>query len=390
MKENKKGINIRMQEMNMSDEQFIELLAEEQADYDGHYVKHIFVDIANGDLIAGTLLSQILYWYLPSKDGRATKLRVFKDGKLWLAKGRDDWWEECRITPKQFDRAISVLCSIGIVEKKIFKFDGNPTIHVRIVPDVYVQLVYEYMEQKKEEVARYYYGSSVSSLDVIGENGFLPKGENGFLPKGKNEFTEKVISLTEITTDTTTEITKERKEYKEKKESRKSNDLLFTVEEKKKADKELEMFNAFWKAYPKKQKRAVALKCWQKLKVDEELFTEIMAGLDRLKQSRQWREQDGKFIPMPSTFLNERRWEDEPEVDKQALVQKFNVLEEQRVKKNYELTPEHPPFHDDIGNTLKWMELVKEWEAKYGMTFQEWEDKNGPLREYMRKHYGRG
>jgi len=56
-----------------------------------------------------------------------------------------------------------------------------------------------------------------------------------------------------------------------------------------------------------------------------------MAGLDRLKQSRQWREQDGKFIPMPSTFLNERRWEDEPEVDKQALVQKFNVLEEQRV-----------------------------------------------------------
>jgi len=150
------------------------------------------------------------------------------------------------------------------------------------------------------------------------------------------------------------------------------------------------MFNAFWKAYPKKQKRAVALKCWQKLKVDEELFTEIMAGLDRLKQSRQWREQDGKFIPMPSTFLKERRWEDEPEVDKQALVQKFNVLEEQRVKKNYELTPEHPPFHDDIGNTLKWMELVKEWEAKYGMTFQEWEDKNGPLREYMRKHYGRG
>lgn len=360
----------------------IEYLARVRALNDRFTTEKMYVDIANGDLIAGILLSQILYWYSPSKDGNATKLRVVKDGELWLAKGRDDWWEECRITPYQFDRAVKTLCDLGIIEKKVFKFNGNPTIHLRIVEDRFLELVDAYIDSISEQIEDAY------TEDRLKRN--AGDIQNGFLILSENRLGESAISLTDTTTEIITEITKERKEYKEKKESRKSNDLLFTVEEKKKADKELEMFNAFWKAYPKKQKRAVALKCWQKLKVDEELFTEIMAGLDRLKQSRQWREQDGKFIPMPSTFLNERRWEDEPEVDKQALVQKSNVLEEQRVKKNYELTPEHPPFHDDIGNTLKWMELVKEWEAKYGMTFQEWEDKNGPLREYMRKHYGRG
>ncbi len=360
----------------------IEYLARARALNDRFTTEKMYVDIANGDLIAGILLSQILYWYSPSKDGNATKLRVVKDGELWLAKGRDDWWEECRITPYQFDRAVKTLCDLGIIEKKVFKFNGNPTIHLRIVEDRFLELVDAYIDSISEQIEDAY------TEDRLKRN--AGDIQNGFSILSENRLGESAISLTDTTTDTTTEITKERKEYKEKKESRKSNDLLFTVEEKKKADKELEMFNAFWKAYPKKQKRAVALKCWQKLKVDDELFAEIMAGMDRLKQSRQWREQDGKFIPMPSTFLNERRWEDEPEVDKQALVQKSNVLEEQRVKRVYELTPEHPPFHDDIGNTLKWMELVKEWEAKYGMTFQEWEDKNGPLREYMRKHYGRG
>ena len=320
--------------MNMSDEQFIELLAEEQADYDGHYVKHIFVDIANGDLIAGTLLSQILYWYLPSKDGRATKLRVFKDGKLWLAKGRDDWWEECRITPKQFDRAISVLCSIGIVEKKIFKFDGNPTIHVRIVPDVYVQLVHEYMEQKKEEVARYYYGSSVSSIDAIGENGFLPKGENGFLPKGKNEFTEKVISLTDTTTDTTTEITNKkyiRSHANNENETSPKQEEQEEIPPKKKlvalSAVEKDRFEEFWRLYPKKKAKLDCMRAWKSLNPDEQLFEEIMTGLKRAISSKEWKEQDGKFIPYPATWLRKGQWLDEYE-EAEEEVDRWKVWEE--------------------------------------------------------------
>lgn len=304
-----------------------------------------------------------------------------------------DYW--ISISDNERDGMLWTYQSVRDIQQKAFPFLSVATISRalnNLIEKGYL-IVGNYNDKKYDKTRwfalNYYKLKELKSIRVDDEGSGVFQNETRSFQNETRKL-QNETTIPEITTDTTTEITKERKEYKEKKESRKSNDLLFTVEEKKKADKELEMFNAFWKAYPKKQKRAVALKCWQKLKVDEELFTEIMAGLDRLKQSRQWREQDGKFIPMPSTFLNERRWEDEPEVDKQALVQKSNVLEEQRVKKNYELTPEHPPFHDDIGNTLKWMELVKEWEAKYGMTFQEWEDKNGPLREYMRKHYGRG
>lgn len=42
-----------------------------------------------GDLIAGIILGQIAYWY--SSNTSTTKLRILKEGKLWLVKRREDW-----------------------------------------------------------------------------------------------------------------------------------------------------------------------------------------------------------------------------------------------------------------------------------------------------------
>jgi DNA replication protein DnaD len=105
----------------------------EQASRDTIDVKKIYVDMAD-DLVAGILLSQIVYWFLPDKEGK-TKLRVCKDGELWLVKGREDWWDECRIKPRQFDTAFNKLMEKGLVEKKTYKFNGNPTTHIRIIWD---------------------------------------------------------------------------------------------------------------------------------------------------------------------------------------------------------------------------------------------------------------
>ena len=41
--------------------------------------KLTYVDVANSDLIAGLMLSEIVFWYLPSRNGES-KLRVFKGG----------------------------------------------------------------------------------------------------------------------------------------------------------------------------------------------------------------------------------------------------------------------------------------------------------------------
>jgi hypothetical protein len=90
-----------------------------------------YVDAAGGDLIAGLLLSEIVYWHLPSAEGK-TKLRVKHEGHLWIAARREDWYERCRISPRQFDRAAATLVTEGLIVKDVFKFNGDPTIHVRL------------------------------------------------------------------------------------------------------------------------------------------------------------------------------------------------------------------------------------------------------------------
>lgn len=102
----------------------------ERASRDTIDVKRCYIDAA-GDLVAGILLSQIVYWFLPSEGG--SKLRVHQKGETWLVKTRADWWSECRISPRQFDRAIAILRSKGFVKTDIFRFSGSPTIHIQLV-----------------------------------------------------------------------------------------------------------------------------------------------------------------------------------------------------------------------------------------------------------------
>lgn len=71
-------------------------------------------------------------------------------------------------------------------------------------------------------------------------------------------------------------------------------------------------FESFWQAYPRKTAKAAAEKAWLKLSPDELLLTEIMAGLARAATSPSWLADGSQFIPHPATWLNGRRWTDEP------------------------------------------------------------------------------
>lgn len=71
-------------------------------------------------------------------------------------------------------------------------------------------------------------------------------------------------------------------------------------------------FDAFWSAYPKKVSKADALKAYKKLKPSDALQAEILAGVSRAKASADWMKDGGQFIPYPASWLNSRRWEDEP------------------------------------------------------------------------------
>ena len=71
------------------------------------------------------------------------------------------------------------------------------------------------------------------------------------------------------------------------------------------------MFDAFWQAYPKRIAKAKAEEAFSKLNPDEELMKVMLAALKAWSKTEQWQKDGGQFIPNPTTWLNQRRWEDE-------------------------------------------------------------------------------
>lgn len=71
-------------------------------------------------------------------------------------------------------------------------------------------------------------------------------------------------------------------------------------------------FEEFWTAYPRKQGKGAALKAWQKIHPDAQLHQAIIESVKaHAKNNPQWLKDNGQYIPNPSTWLNQRRWEDE-------------------------------------------------------------------------------
>ena len=132
------------------------------------------VDHTDGDILAALMLSQIAYWYSPSKTG-PTKLRVIKKGHYWLAKSAKHWHEELGLSQKQSYRAQAALRELGLIETLTMKFDGSPMVHIRLTDDGF------------------------SKLNIPKHKFQLPSQPKPFSPVAK--------SLTVITSESTTEPT---------------------------------------------------------------------------------------------------------------------------------------------------------------------------------------
>lgn len=76
---------------------------------------------------------------------------------------------------------------------------------------------------------------------------------------------------------------------------------------------EPEMFERFWKLYPRKRDKLKALRAWDKLKADRKLMQTMSAALKAQMATEEWQRDNGRAIPYPSTWINNRRWEDELE-----------------------------------------------------------------------------
>ena len=113
-------------------------------------------------------------------------------------------------------------------------------------------------------------------------------------------------------------------------EVRKENENKKKRKNTAQASPSLPGFEAFWKAYPRKVGKPAARGAWKaavkkaspvgKEPSTENLFEapRVIAGLERWKQTEQWQKEGGQFIPYPATFLNQRRWEDDPPAREQS------------------------------------------------------------------------
>jgi len=127
-------------------------------------VRKCYVDLT-GDFNAGMLLGQIIWHFLPFDDGNEKPSVVHRDGATWIAKRREDWWAEIRLSPKEYDRAIARLKDLELVKAALWHFEGYPTTHIRINWPVFLPAFTAYVN--------------------------LPFGQNPNPQEGKNDFDQK-------------------------------------------------------------------------------------------------------------------------------------------------------------------------------------------------------
>lgn len=70
-------------------------------------------------------------------------------------------------------------------------------------------------------------------------------------------------------------------------------------------------FADFWAAYPRHEAKKPAQTAWRTLKPSARLREIILADVATRAASHDWRKERGRFIPLPTTYLHQRRWEDE-------------------------------------------------------------------------------
>lgn len=78
-------------------------------------------------------------------------------------------------------------------------------------------------------------------------------------------------------------------------------------------------FEEFYKLYPKKKNKAKTKEWFTKHKVNEETFKLIIKSVEyNIKNSKQW--QNEQYIPYPTTYLNNKSWEDLEDIEEKEKI----------------------------------------------------------------------
>ena len=141
----------------------------------------IYVDMTN-DLEAALVLDEIIFFTLPRPNTGKSGLRIFKDGYLWMAVRRSEWWERKRLKEREADLAIDKLEKLSLIVKKVHRFNSLPTVHLRLNIDVFFKLYFEILERDNPPEDEK--DSTISDINDLYEMMGIPFSPNGNLPNG--------------------------------------------------------------------------------------------------------------------------------------------------------------------------------------------------------------
>jgi len=78
-------------------------------------------------------------------------------------------------------------------------------------------------------------------------------------------------------------------------------------------------FLAWYSAYPRKQNRGDAKKAWEQTKELRPPIQQMLKALAVQRASDKWREDSGRYVPMPASYLRGERWDDVTEVEMEQV-----------------------------------------------------------------------
>lgn len=90
-----------------------------------------------------------------------------------------------------------------------------------------------------------------------------------------------------------------------------NNKLKSLLKESENKNFNSDLINIFWEAYPKKKSKGNVEKWFYKNKPSEELVNIMIDKINLLKETEQWKNDNGQYIPYPASWLNAKGWEDE-------------------------------------------------------------------------------
>lgn len=261
-----------------------------------------FIRMLGGNGNDAILLSQILYWNMPSKEGQ-TKLRVRRDGEVWLAKAHKDWEGETGINEHTARKSIERLKKRGLIETRVMKFAGNPTVHIKIA--------WEKLEAMLKEAA-------------VESEGNVLTGQNQTSQVDTTKCADRADPLTEITdrdykTENTFSLTTtERPEKKTGSSKRVKEDASLLEgsidkESLELLDKAIEWCNAICDDMGIERTKELAIAC--NGRTEDEVVGAVLALQERLEQNALRRPAQylasaikGRYVP-PKKWVQYCRWQ---------------------------------------------------------------------------------